>query len=165
MLNSILPSRPLEEQMAGYVTVTLGGQRYELPTLTRRENRSWKEALNERMGTALGTVQGTSDPGAIMTVLAAAGDIVVELVRLYDRQGVIPPDDSPALERDTDQEWLTALLACGAAAYPFVGLALEAQRQSSAQPEPQSPTTTPGPEPTNSRPPNGDGVPATSRTS
>src|SRR4029078_10437082 len=118
------------------------------------ENREWKAALNERFGFALGSLQGTNDPATMMAVLPQADDIVVALVRQYDRAGVIPPDDDPALERDTDQEWMRALLACAAAAYPFVGLALEAQRGTAAQ----SPT---GPEPTNSPQPSGAGALAT----
>ena len=163
MLNSLLPDRPLEEQLAGTVTLELGGHRYVLPTLTRRQNRAWKERLTGELGGLFGSVQGSNDGGAIMAVLATAGDLVVELVRAYDVTGVIPPDDSPELERDTDQEWLRALLACGAAAYPFVGLALEAQRQAGVEP-PSLPTPT-GAEPTNGQQPSMAGAHGTSSTS
>jgi hypothetical protein len=152
MLDALLPSRPLEEQLAGEVSVRIGGQRYVLPTLSRRRNRAWKEQLNGSLGLVLSTVQGTNDPGAIMATLAAASDTVVELVRAYDHTGVIPPDDAPELEEDTDEEWLAALLTCGAAAYPFVKLALQAQRQV-PQPEP-SPAMPNGHAPTNGQQPN-----------
>jgi hypothetical protein len=158
IFTDLLPERPLEEQVAGYVSVHLGGRRYMLPTLSRRLNRAWKERLTLRVNALLSNVQGQSDAGAIMAALADASDTVVELVREYDHTGVIPPDEDDALEHDTDQEWLAALLQCGAAAYPFVGLALQAQRQA---PEPTSLSPTPGPEPTNGRQPSTAGARAT----
>lgn len=163
MLNSLLPDRPLSEQMAGEVRVRIGGREYLLPTLTRRQNRRWKDQLNDRLGGAFAGLKTLDDPGAVMQALDGVGDLVPELVREYDQTGVIPPDDDPALERDTDREWLQALLACAAAAYPFVGLALEAQRQQptvAPQPGDASPPTTIGHEPTNSQPASGDGSPS-----
>jgi hypothetical protein len=151
VLNSVLPSRPLEEQMAGEVRVSLGGRTYVMPVLTRRQNRAWKAAMEERLGSVVGGIQGSSDPATIMRVLSTSGDTVPELVRLYDQSGVLPDDDDPALEYDTDIEWLRALLAVASAAYPFVGLALEAQRLGQQQ-TPPAPTNGHGPEPMSSPP-------------
>jgi hypothetical protein len=151
MLESLLPRRDLEQQLAGIVVVELGGHRYRVPTLSRRENRAWKEQLNDRLSAVLGGLSASDEPSVIFSALASADDAVVDLVRAYDASHVIPPDDE--LANDTDAEWLRALLAMAAAAYPFVGLALEAMRP--------NPSRTASPESMSSQPQNGAGSPTT----
>lgn len=140
-----LPARSIEEQLAGQVPVRLDGRTFVLPVLSRRENRVWKASMNAKLEGLFQSMTDESTAGQVMETLMTGDEAIVALVREYDRDNLIPPDEE--LERDTEAEWLSAFLLCVAASHPFVGLVL------SGEPTPEtarSQTPTNGHEPTSS---------------
>lgn len=159
MLNpELLPVRTIEEQLAGQIPVKLDGQTFVLPVLSRRDNRVWKQLMSDRLEGLFGDMNDEASSGQVMETLMTGDEVIVELVRAYDKQNRIPPDDD--LKNDTDAEWLSAFLVCVAASHPFVGLVLSGETPIR---KPNPPTPMNGHAPTSSPRPSTRGPRASSK--
>lgn len=146
------PTRSLADIFAGRIHVRLGGITYELPVLSRGDNRRWLDALEGRLGAVASAYQAAAaDPGQIVPLLLAESQAGYELLLTYDQAGVLPPLSEVDLL--TDAEILRAVMEVWQAANPKAGAALV------------SPTSSTSPGPSNASPASTAGAPTTSTAS
>lgn len=123
MAESLLPERSPADILAGIARVHLAGRQYILPALPRRAAREWNEQMDARLSGLIASLESAgASVTALRELLANEPDAVVEQLRRYDRDGVLPED----LEDATNNELLQALLEVWRAANPFVDAALAA---------------------------------------
>lgn len=132
VLEGLLPERSSEDVLAGRIPVSLGSGEdlrvLALPVLAIRPERTWKALLEEKMQGLWSGLDRQADVRAVMAYLGSAFDVQVELLRAYDRDGMIPDTDWLE-EHATGAQLLSALLAIIAAAYPFLEAAMEMVRR------------------------------------
>lgn len=138
-----LPKRSVEDIFAGRVRVVSGGQVYDLPVLSIRDNRAWRERLDTGITAILSNLEGAGDNiGTLLETLAGATDELLDLLTSYDKTGVLPPREDLEGEM-TDVQALRAVLEVWSAANPLVGIGLATLM--TAPPENASPVPTSSP--------------------
>ena len=114
------PLRPDEQVAGGYISMSLGGQSFDVKVLPIAANRRWTAHLAETMRTVLGEVGPVESADQVATLLAQQAETMMDLLIAYDAAG-----DKALPERDwidthaTDGECYEAMKRVTAAAYPF----------------------------------------------
>jgi hypothetical protein len=118
--------RSAEDILSGRLRLRLANQSYVLPVLTVGENADWSASLEEVFAPLVTTDDG--DLEAIVEVLEAADDRLLDFIYSYDKTGVLPPQESIA--RDVyPHEVLRAVMEVRLAANPTVGYGLAVAAQ------------------------------------
>lgn len=106
-----------EDQMLSRepLKLLLAGKEHQIPILSRRKARAWREQLAEKMK-EMGTV-GVS-LSAMGTAFVAFPDKVAELVGAYSPEKIT----NEVLEDSTDEELLLAFSAMVSVSFPFARL-------------------------------------------
>lgn len=145
----LTPERSVEDILAGRLRLVFGDQAFELPVLSRAENRRWRETLDARFQPLADKVDD-DDPAAViglMRQLAELDEEFLPFIYTYDRTGALPPiEELDELARP--HEILRAVLEVRAAANPTLAIAValaraEAKAPSDEPPEPTSSSPTP----------------------
>jgi hypothetical protein len=140
------PRRSAVDMLAGRVRVTLGGVRYDLPVLNRRESREWLATLEARLSALVSGVNAAeANPAEIIPLLMTEADAMCDLLKSYDQHDVLPARDE--LDRASDPEILRAVLEVWQAANPkaaTTNIAAPPTSGSSPEPPSSSPTNTAG---------------------
>ncbi len=141
------PERSVEDILAGRLHLVFGDQAFELPVLSRAENRRWRESLDARFQPLAEPVDD-DDPKAVVAVmrqLAELDDEFLPFIYTYDRTGVLPPiEELDELARP--HEILRAVLEVRAAANPTLAIAValaRAEAPPARSAEPPAPTSSP----------------------
>ena len=144
-------SRPADQMVARVVRITLAGASYELPVLSMRENREWKEQLNARTAASLDAVKDTEDLATVLRLLTEQTDEMLDLLYLYDLTNVLPQrEEIESVRPDPSLDVMNAVRAIWRAANPGLGIA--EQTVADAMPtSPSSPPTSTPPASTTSR--------------
>jgi hypothetical protein len=130
MLPAFTPERSVEDILSGRLRLVFGGQVFDLPVLSRAENRRWRESLELRFQSLLAV--DTDDVETTLAALIAAEDDLLPYVASYDKSGVLPPiEELEELARP--HEVLKAVAEVRAAANPLLGVGL-AMAQASTTP-------------------------------
>jgi len=133
------PERSVEDILAGRLRLVFGGRAFELPVLSRAENRRWRESLDARFQPLADPIDD-SDTQAVIGLMARLAELDEEFlpfVYSYDRTGALPPiEELDELARP--HEILRAVLEVRAAANPTLAIAValakvEAQKERSAE--------------------------------
>lgn len=141
-----LPERSAADLLSGVVRVILGGVPYDLPVLTRRENREWLAGLDERFASLADAIDASGDDvPRILSLLTGHTDWMLATLQAYDRVGLLP--DSEYLDEfATDAEILRATVGVWRAANPLAAIlaagAAEATDGTSSEPSSSSPSPT-----------------------
>lgn len=141
-----LPVRSAADILSGRVTVVLGGLPFVLPVLARRASREWLAQLDERFDTVLKALDVAQDDiPAILALLSGHTDYMLESLRAYDVNGILP-DDEFIETYATDGEILAATVEVWRAANPLAAIGAEAAAETmagmnSAPPNSEQPST------------------------
>lgn len=144
----ILGPRPAEQVVSRTVRITLAGESYELPVLSIRANRAWKDQLNAKTAGLLSALDETEELPAVLSLLASQAPDLVEMLCAYDADGLLPDADAILdIRPDPSLEILDAVREVWRVANPLVGTALAAVATEMTTSPSSLPTSTP-PEPT-----------------
>ena len=127
-----LPVRSAADILSGRIQVVLGGMPYIMPVLPRRASREWLAQLDERFDAVTKALDlAADDVPAILTILTGHTDYMVEMLRAYDVQNVLPDNDFID-EYATDGEILAATVEVWRAANPLAAIGAEAAAETMA---------------------------------
>jgi hypothetical protein len=120
---TLLPERSMEDILAERIRLVIGGQVYDLPVLPIAENRAWKERMDLELGYFLAALSTTDEMEAVYALFDANEALFMDLLRSYDKTGVLPPaaDIEAAL---TPLGLVKAVLEVWRAARPLADIAL-----------------------------------------
>ena len=119
----LLAPRSVEDILAERIRLDIGGQVVDLPVLTIRENRVWKEQMDLQLGYLLLRITLEDDGDKILSLFDSADGVFLDLLIAYDRDGRLPPRD--VLEdRLTQMGLVRAVLEVWRAARPLADIAL-----------------------------------------
>lgn len=129
-----------EEQRASAspLTVVVGGEAFDVPILTRRDSRAWKQLVQKRLGIFL-TDLVDADKLSEIGVVNIADEVLAELVLAWDQTGVLGGADG--LDNMTDQELLNAYRAIAAVAFPLGQADMAAMAMFGRGPSPKASST------------------------
>jgi hypothetical protein len=140
-LASLSPTRSAEDILSGRVRLVIGEAVYDLPALPITKNRLWKEDIDTRLTLLIGGLDAAgTDTAAILTLLSAASDQLMDLLLSYDQSRVLPPREELE-EVMTEAQLLSAVLEVWTAANPLVGMGLSAMPMPAPQTNNSSPPT------------------------
>lgn len=142
-METLLPTRRVEDALAGRVRVTLGGRLYELPVRSIASNRRWVESLDAHLAAVAAAIDAVPDGDyeALDATLAAFGpEGLIELLVSYDEAGVLPPRDELE-EIARPAEALFAVLGVRRAAHPLLDVGLAALMAVTPGPASRAPTS------------------------
>ncbi len=90
---SLLSPRPVEDILAERVRLIIGGQAYDLPVLTIRDNRAWRERMDLALARLVIGLSSADDSDTILELFDGNEHIWMDLLVSYDHTGVLPPID------------------------------------------------------------------------
>lgn len=90
----LLAPRSVEDILAERVRLVIGEEVYDLPVLTIRENRAWREQVDVTLGMLLMAVSMEEDSDAILALFDRNEESLLALLQSYDRTGVLPPRET-----------------------------------------------------------------------
>lgn len=123
----MLPERSVEDIFAGRVRVFLGGELVDLEVLPIADNEAWTALFRDRMNSVTAGLERDANPLSVLTFLQGLPDLQIELLRAYDKIGVLPDDDW-IRAHVTAPQLITALFAVLAAAFPLAATLIELAR-------------------------------------
>lgn len=118
----LLGPRSVEDILAERIRLDIGGEVFDLPVLTIRENRIWKEQMDLELGYLLLRITDEDDGGKILSLFDSADGIFLDLLIAYDKTGVLPPREALE-ERLTQMGLVRAVLEVWRAARPLADIA------------------------------------------
>jgi hypothetical protein len=127
-----LPTRSAADILSGLITIVLGGIPYVIHVLPRRASREWLARLDERFATVTAALEAAdNDAPKILQLLTAHTDYMIEMLRAYDVEGVLP--DNEFIETyATDGEILAAMVEVWRASNPLAAIGAEAAAETMA---------------------------------
>jgi len=121
-----LPVRSAADILSGLITIVLGGIPYVISVLPRRASKEWLARLDARFDAVTKALdQAENDVPQILALLTAHTDYMIEMLRAYDVEGVLPDDDFIETYA-TDGEILAAMVEVWRAANPLAAIGAEA---------------------------------------
>lgn len=132
MLDDFGTERSAEDILAGRLRLRLAGEWYTLPVLTVGQNADWLASLEVEFAAL--AEQPDDDLPAIVQLLSAVDDKLLDFIYSYDVTNALPPKDT--IERKVyPHEVLRAVMEVRLAANPTVayGLALAVEAVRAAQ--------------------------------
>lgn len=144
-----LPVRSVADILSGRIQIVLGGVPYIIHVLPRRASREWITKLDQRFAEVTSALdQAENDAPRILALLTAHTDYMIQMLREYDIEGVLP-DDEFIETYATDGEILAAMVEVWRAANPLAAIGAEAAAETMAGTESASlnswPESTGGP--------------------
>jgi hypothetical protein len=127
-----LPTRSAADILSGLITIVLGGLPYVIQVLPRRASREWLARLDDRFAAVTQALDSAeNDVPKILALLTAHTDYMVEMLREYDVNDVLP--DNEFIETyATDGEILAAMVEVWRAANPLAAIGAEAAAETMA---------------------------------
>lgn len=124
----------MEDILFERVRLVIGGEVYDLPALSIEDNAAWKARLDADLAGVLDAVDGAGDDlTAILTALTGNDDALLDLLRSYDRTGVLP-DDATIRASLTPMGLVRAVLEVWRAANPLVDIGIAGMAMSEVMP-------------------------------
>lgn len=125
LLKEFLPERSAEDIWAERIRLRLGGQEFILSVLPMAANDVWKAKVSERAAGLFAGLDGLKTMGDVIAIFGTVEtSTMVELLRAYDRDGVLP-DDGWLRENVSEQSVLRAFLEVFATANPTMAAVLD----------------------------------------
>lgn len=119
------PIRTDEDIIGARVSVTLGGQAYDLPVLSMAANREWTHEFARQIRKKLSEVGPLTTADEVATEVARSSETMMDLLISYDQAGAAFKGTQPVLpDRDwidthaTDTECYVAMKLVTVAAFP-----------------------------------------------
>jgi hypothetical protein len=144
-----LPVRSVADILSGRIQIVLGGIPYIIHVLPRRASREWIAKLDQRFAdVTMALDKAGNDAPKILALLTAHTDYMVQMLREYDVEGVLPNDEFIETYA-TDGEILAGMVEVWRAANPLAAIGAEAAAETMAGTEQESlnswPESTGGP--------------------
>ena len=90
-ITDLLPKRSVEDILAERIRVSVGGREFILPSLNLDDTEAWLGSINGEAFGLLGLLDESEDIGSVLATLAASPAKLLDLLRAYDKGGVLPP--------------------------------------------------------------------------
>ncbi len=110
-----------EAALSGLLTLRIGGQSFDVPTLKIKQSRKWKSDVSVALGSAVSRISDVADTNAdwLRPLANVPTDIMLDLVLAYDVKNVM--GGRKWLEENADdREVWEALQQMLGATFPFV---------------------------------------------
>jgi hypothetical protein len=144
-----LPVRSVADILSGRIQIVLGGIPYIIHVLPRRASREWIAKLDQRFAdVTMALDKAENDAPKILALLTAHTDYMIQMLREYDVEGVLPNDEFIETYA-TDGEILAGMVEVWRAANPLAAIGAEAAAETMAGTDSESlnswPESTGGP--------------------
>lgn len=127
-----LPVRSVADILSGRIQIVLGGIPYIMQVLPRRASREWIAKLDQRFAeVTMALDRAENDAPKILALLTAHTDYMIQMLREYDVEGVLPNDEFIETYA-TDGEILAGMVEVWRAANPLAAIGAEAAAETMA---------------------------------
>jgi hypothetical protein len=93
MFDELIPSRSVEDILAGRLSVSLGGTTYVLPELAMEATDEWAQSIDERLRGLLSLIDNMGEGSGMLDLFTAAAgfqDDMLDTLIAFDTTSVLP---------------------------------------------------------------------------